>query len=126
MKLLLIICGWLCIGLGALGIFLPILPTTPFLLLAATCFAKSSPRFHAWLLANRVFGPLIRDWQQHRAIPHHAKRMAIFTILISGALSLYMLDDNTLRLVVVTVLTIPLWVVWRLPVLKPAPALKQD
>jgi uncharacterized membrane protein YbaN (DUF454 family) len=75
--------GWLFVGLGVLGAILPVLPTTPFLLLAAACFARSSERFYAWLLDNRVFGPLIRDWRAHRAMPRHAKRVAIAAIVIA-------------------------------------------
>ncbi len=120
MKALLIVVGWLSIALGAIGLFLPILPTTPFILLAAACFAKSSPRFHAWLLRNKTFGPLIQNWQQHRAVPRHAKRMAIITILVSGALSLYLLESTALQITVALALIIPFWIVLRLPVLQPA------
>ncbi len=56
---------------------LPVLPTTPFLLLAAACFARSSPRFHAWLLRHRTFGPIVSEWERHRAIPWRTKLWAI-------------------------------------------------
>lgn len=69
--------GFLCVALGVIGIFLPLLPTTPFLLLAAACFARSSPRFHAWLLSNRTFGPLIHQWEKNRTIPRKTKWVAI-------------------------------------------------
>ena len=58
------------------------LPTTPFLLVAAACFARSSPRFYRALLGNRVFGPLIRDWREHRAVPLRAKMLAITAIAL--------------------------------------------
>lgn len=74
---LLIGTGSLCVLLGVIGIFLPLLPTTPFMLLAAACFARSSRRFHEWLLANRTFGPLIHEWEQHRSIPRRTKLTAI-------------------------------------------------
>jgi len=83
LRWLLLAAGWLFVGLGVLGALLPVLPTTPFLLLAAACFARSSERFYAWLLDNRVFGPLIRDWRAHRAIPRHAKRVAIAAIVVA-------------------------------------------
>ncbi|HKJ25363.1 MAG TPA: YbaN family protein [Myxococcota bacterium] len=82
LRWLLLAAGWLFVGLGVLGAVLPVLPTTPFLLLAAACFARSSERFYAWLLDNRVFGPLIRDWRAHRAMPRHAKRVAIAAIVV--------------------------------------------
>lgn len=67
-KPLYIAAGWLCLGLGFLGIFLPLLPTTPFALLAAFCFSRSSTRLYDWLLAQKTFGPIIHDWNQHGAI----------------------------------------------------------
>jgi uncharacterized membrane protein YbaN (DUF454 family) len=70
------------VGLAALGVVLPLLPTTPFLLLAAGCFARSSARFYRALLGNRIFGPLIRDWREHGAIPRRAKILAI-TLMLS-------------------------------------------
>ncbi len=74
-------------GLAALGVLLPVLPTTPFLLIAAACFARSSPRFYDWLLANRIFGPLIRDWREHRSIPLRAKVLAVVLIAAVGGSS---------------------------------------
>ncbi len=74
---LLIAAGAVCVVLGVIGIFLPLLPTTPLMLLAAACFARSSRRFHDWLLANRTFGPLIREWEKHRSIPRRTKLTAI-------------------------------------------------
>ncbi len=74
---LLISAGAVCVVLGVIGIFLPLLPTTPLMLLAAACFARSSRRFHDWLLANRTFGPLIREWEKHRSIPRRTKLTAI-------------------------------------------------
>jgi uncharacterized membrane protein YbaN (DUF454 family) len=76
---------WLLIGLvslalGIAGVVLPLLPTTPFVLLSAYCFANSSPRLHDWLLANRTFGPLIRNWEQHRAIAPRAKLLAVLSM----------------------------------------------
>jgi len=83
LRVALLVAGVFCMGLAALGVVLPLLPTTPFLLVAAACFARSSPRFYRALLGNRVFGPLIRDWREHRAVPLHAKIMAITAIAIA-------------------------------------------
>lgn len=86
-------------GLAALGVILPVLPTTPFLLVAAACFARSSPRFYHWLLANRVFGPLIREWREHRSIPLRAKVMAVLLIVaVGGSSILWFLEIGWARL----------------------------
>lgn len=81
--------GWLALGLGIAGIFLPLLPTTPFLLLAAFAFSRGSPRLHAWLLGHRHFGPVIRDWQERRAIPLRAKLLATVLMLPLFAKALF-------------------------------------
>ncbi len=67
-------------GLGLVGVALPLLPTTPFLLLAAFAFARSSPRLHGWLLSHPQFGPLIEDWRRHGAVSRRAKLLAILTM----------------------------------------------
>ena len=79
--------GMLFLGLGLLGVLLPILPTTPFLLLAAWCFARSSPRLHGWLLGHRLFGPPIRNWEENGAISRPAKRLAAGSMAAVFALS---------------------------------------
>lgn len=81
-------CGLLCVGLGILGVFLPLLPTTPFMLLAAWCFARSSERLHRWLLTHRTFGPIIENWNQHRAIPRKAKWYSVGAMAAAFLLSL--------------------------------------
>ncbi len=82
---LLLVAGTVCVGLGLLGIVLPLLPTTPFLLLAAACYARASRRFYDWLLANRTFGPLIYEWRRYRSIPYRTKLSAI--VLMSATLA---------------------------------------
>jgi hypothetical protein len=78
--------GWVFFALGVIGAFLPILPTTPFLLLAALCFSKSSPRFHRWLLEMPVFGAAVKDWQERRVIRTRAKLLCASMLLVSLAI----------------------------------------
>jgi uncharacterized membrane protein YbaN (DUF454 family) len=80
--------GLAALALGLIGVFLPLLPTTPFVLLAAACFARSSPRLHDWLLRHPVFGPAIRDWRDHRAIPRKGKIAAVVAMTAAFGLSL--------------------------------------
>ena len=73
-------------GLGFIGAFLPVLPTVPFLIVAAGCFARSSRRLEMWLLDHPRFGPLLRDWRERGAIPRHAKHMALGGTLLGFVL----------------------------------------
>ena len=111
--------GWLAFATGIVGIVLPLLPTTPFMLLAAALFARSSPRFHGWLLAHPWFGPPILDWQQYRGIRHHARCRAIIFILISFSVSLLVVPLPWVRWLLVVIMVILLTWLMRLPVLEP-------
>ena len=75
---------------GVIGIVLPLLPTTPFLLLAAWCFARSSHSFHTWLVTHKYFGKFIFDWEQHRGISRKNKQRACVLIVLSFSFSIYM------------------------------------
>lgn len=75
--------GHLSVGLAVLGAFLPLLPTTPFLLLAAACYVRASVRFYNWLLNTRTFGPMIVNWREHRSVAPRHKAMAVFFILVT-------------------------------------------
>jgi len=115
-RILLIMVGWLCVVLATLGVVLPLLPTTPFLLLAAWCFARSSPRFHHWLLHRSWFGSYLRHWQAHRALPKGAKPKAVALILTTFAISIYFVPLLWVRILLVCMMFALLIMMWRLPV----------
>ncbi|MCI0683139.1 MAG: YbaN family protein [Gemmataceae bacterium] len=117
--------GLLFVGLAALGTVLPLLPTTPFLILASACFVRSAPRLNAWLLRTRLFGPLLRDWQHHRRVSRRVKHLAIVLIVLFVGLSAWLGDFSWPWLVALIVLAlIGLAVVIRLPE-KPEPRLEE-
>ncbi|MXS86361.1 DUF454 domain-containing protein [Nitrosomonas sp. HPC101] len=112
---------YLCIGVtalfvGILGIFLPILPTTPFILLAAGCFARSSERFHNYLLGHRIAGPIIREWCEYRSVKRQVKRWAYLVMLLSFGSSILIVSSWKLKGMLVLLATILFTFIWRLPV----------
>jgi uncharacterized membrane protein YbaN (DUF454 family) len=109
--------GFIFLGLGVLGLFLPLLPTTPFLLVSAGCFAKSSEKWHQWLLSNRIFGPIIKDWQDRRCISISTKIFAISLVVLFGGYStVFLLTDIKLRILCVLLVGTGLFFVCRLKV----------
>lgn len=93
--------GLLALGLGILGIFVPLMPTTVFVLIAAWCFAKSSPRLHARLANSKVFGAIIRQWESRRCIPQKARYVATASMLVAGSIAFLTMDSVILRWMVV-------------------------
>lgn len=110
-----------CVGVlallsGLIGVVLPLLPTTPFVLVAAWCFARSSPRFHRMLLAHRLFGPLIRDWEQHGIIPFKVKCLSTTMMLVMVSYPLLFKSfDLSLKALVVLTVVIALSYIWSRP-----------
>lgn len=95
-----LLAGHGCVMLGIVGLFLPVMPTTVFLLGAAACYSRASGRFYNRLLNNRIFGPVIADWRHHRAMTVRAKATAIaFTVVGIGASVLFWVDRLWLRLI---------------------------
>lgn len=116
--------GWLAFATGIVGIVLPLLPTTPFMLLAAALFARSSPRFHRWLLTHPWFGPPIVDWQLYRGIRRQARRRAIIFILLTFSVSLAVVPLLWVKGLLVIIMVILLTWLMRLPVLEPVAMVK--
>jgi uncharacterized membrane protein YbaN (DUF454 family) len=111
---ILIACGLLFVGLAVLGIFLPVLPTTPLLLLALACFARSSERLHGWLLSHRTFGPVLKNWHETKSMPRRAKISAIASIVLVGGVSvLFFVEGTELKITVAAILLIPIAIVLR-------------
>jgi len=103
MKLVLNLVGVLALVLGVIGIVVPLLPTTPFLLLAAACFARGSQRMHGWLLNNPVFGKFISDYEQGKGIPARAKALALLMMWSSLLLAAWRYESLTVHLVLLAV-----------------------
>jgi uncharacterized membrane protein YbaN (DUF454 family) len=81
--------GWVCLLLGFIGVFIPLMPTTVFLLVSAWAFSRSSERWHRWLREHARFGETIRAWEEHHAMPQRAKRIALLALAASYALTAY-------------------------------------
>ena len=89
-RIILIVVGLVSLALGAIGIFVPLLPTTPFVLLSAIAFANSNERLHQWLLDHNVFGPLIEDWRRYGAISRPTKIISVLSMIAIVVMSLLM------------------------------------
>lgn len=108
------LCGAVCLGTGIVGIVLPLLPTTPFVLLAAYCFSLGSVRYETWLLAHARFGPMVRDWRANRAVPLRAKQIASVMMLLSSMAAWWVLPVHLAWIPGAWCAAVALWL-WRLP-----------
>ncbi len=115
MKLLYKITGIASLATGIIGTFVPLLPTTCFILLAAWCFSKSSPKLYASLKQNRLVGGVITNWEQHHSIPIGAQRIAIGSMLLSGVLCLLIIDTILIKLLALTFISFGIWFVSQIP-----------
>lgn len=120
-----------CVGLGFLGVFLPGLPTTPFILLAGFFFVRSSPRLHAWLEGSRLFGPFLRDWRRHRGIRLSVKLFAVAMVASVVTLSVVVARlPDWARFAILGLAAVGILVILRLPTIPAdadaAPPLKAE
>jgi hypothetical protein len=111
-----VVAGTGCVGLGVLGLFLPVLPTTPFLLVAAACYARASERFYSWLLNNRTFGPTIREWRRYRSIPYRTKLTAIvmMSLTLSSSIVFFVRNPYLQAALAMLGVTLAVWL-YRIP-----------
>lgn len=109
-------CGVIALLVGVVGIFLPVLPTTPFVLVAAACFARSSVRMHDWLLSHRIAGPIIRAWHEHRSMPPGIKPWAFVLMGLSFGLSLLAMESLWHQIMLVLLAMVLAFFLWRVPV----------
>jgi len=125
-RMIFLISGLFFVLLGVIGLLLPLVPTTPFLLVAAFCFSRSSERLHQYLLNHRWFGHYIRDWEEHGVIPMKAKLFASSMMLIMISYPLLFLSFHPgLKALAGATVVFALWYVWSKPSTRPLSADKE-
>lgn len=117
-RMLWLVAGAISLLTGIVGIFLPVLPTTPFVLLAAYCFSRGSPRWERWLLQHPRFGPMVRDWRANRAVPLRAKQLATVMMILGSGWAWWVMPPRFAWIPTVVCLTVGTWL-WRLPTASP-------
>lgn len=113
--------GGLCsLALGIVGAFLPVLPTTPFILLAGYCFSRSSPRWHHWISASPWFGPILSEWESRRGVRLSVKSLATLLVLAALLTSVYFRGPaSPVTILMACIASIGMVVVWKLPTVRP-------
>lgn len=107
--------GGLFFSLGLIGVLLPLLPTTPFMILAAACFAKSSPRFHQALLNNRWIGADLRRWEHTKTMKRSTKKRATWVIVVTFSVSIALVSETlALQLMLMVIAMVLLFFLWRI------------
>lgn len=119
-RVLLVGVGTTSLALGVVGIVLPVLPTTPFLLVAAACYARSSTRLYAWLLGQPSLGRIVAEWRRSRSLPPGVKPRALLVVALTFAVSIVVVDTFILQLLLVAVGVILGAFLWRIPAIRAA------
>jgi len=114
-KIIYLSLGWICVGLAFIGIFIPGIPTTPFLIVALWAFAKSSKKFHKWLLNHKRFGPLLSNWESHKVVPQKAKILMVILQITAVIMIHYSLNNLLITFGLATLLILVAWYVISLP-----------
>ena len=103
-RTILISLGWLCVGLGFVGVFVPGIPTTIFLIIALWAFTKSSEKLRHWLLNHKRFGPILHNWQEHKVVPRRAKILMVVLMSLAVILFYYSLQSLILTIGLIIIL----------------------
>jgi len=118
-RAVLLVVGTTSLILGVVGIFLPVLPTTPFILVAAACYARASTRLYTWLLGQKSLGPIITEWRRSRSLPAGMKTRALVLVVVTFAVSIVLIDSLLVRGVLVIIAAILLTFLYRIPATQP-------
>jgi uncharacterized membrane protein YbaN (DUF454 family) len=121
-RAVLVVVGTVSLAIGVVGIVLPVLPTTPFLLVTAACYARASTRLYGWLLGQRALGPIIAEWRRSRSFPPGVKARALTAVLVTFAISIVLIDSLAIRFVLVVIAAMLLTFLYRIPTAQPPPA----
>ena len=108
-----LVLGWACVALGSIGVVVPGLPTTGFFVAAASCFARSSPRFERWVLGLPRIGPMVRDHRAGLGMPRKAKALAIAMMVAVSTVSVLTLSSTVARVAIVVAVAVGCWYILR-------------
>ena len=114
-RIILLGLGWVCVSLGFIGIFVPGLPTTIFLIIALWAFTKSSKKLRFWLLNHKRFGPILRNWQEHKVVPRRAKIVMVIMQAFVVIIVQYTFENLIITFGLTVILVIVAWYVISLP-----------
>ena len=110
-KIILITVGWCCVGMAFIGVFVPGIPTTIFLIVALWAFARSSKKFHSWLLNHKRFGPILQNWESHKVVPRNAKILMVILQISAVIIFHYSLQNIYLTaLLIITLIFVARYV----------------